>query len=68
METGMADTRIFRITSRYGKVDYGSRRRLSGKFGNPGYYNGPVAKVEATNAEATEGWADVTSEFLGGDR
>ena len=69
----MADTRIFRITrafsggikSRPGRVEYGDKRVASAKCGGGGYsyrYGG-VVKVEATNAEATEGWYDVSEEF-----
>lgn len=57
---------------RYGKpppdlrVEYGDKRTASAKCGGGGhsYKYGSVVKVEATNAEATEGWTDVTSEFL----
>lgn len=48
------------------KIEYGDRRVVSAKCGSGGYSHryGPVVKVEATNADATEGWTDVTSEFL----
>jgi hypothetical protein len=68
----MADTRIFRITRvrrqyRTGQVIdstvwYGNKRVTSGKASR-GSYDGLVEKIEATNAEATEGWTDVTEEF-----
>lgn len=73
----MADTRIFKITRKFdgyvrrgvedpGHVEYGNKRAASGKCSrNSGsYQHGPVVKVEATNAEATSGWEDVTAEFL----
>lgn len=74
-----ADTRIFRITRRHtgelarytrersDTVEYGNRRVASSKCGSGGYSyrHGSVVKVEATNADATEGWTDVTEEFLG---
>lgn len=76
----MADTRIFRITREFsrdrytndrgpGRIEYGDKRVVSAKCGHGGYsYKyGPVVKVEATNAEATEGWADVTAEFVRDD-
>lgn len=45
---------------------YGNRRVASAKCGGGGASAkyGPVIKVEATNAEATDGWTDVTSEFI----
>lgn len=48
------------------KIEYGDRRVVSAKCGSGGYSHkyGPVVKVEATNAEATSGWEDVTEEFL----
>ena len=48
------------------KVEYGDRRVASAKCGGGGYsYKyGPVVKVEATDADATTGWTDVTDEFL----
>lgn len=77
---GKADTRIFRITREFagcpryasypakrpGRVEYGDRRVASAKCGSGGYSHqyGPVVRVEATNAEATEGWTDVTSDFI----
>lgn len=68
----MADTRVFRITRvrrewGTGKVIetstwYGNKRVTSAKSSRGSHY-GRVEKVEATNAEATEGWTDVTEEF-----
>lgn len=63
------DTRLFRITYDSGTVKYGNRR-VAGpaaayfNAGNAAYRLGYVTKIEATNAEATEGWTDVTTEFL----
>lgn len=71
----MADTRIFKMTrsfagyphdGRPGRVEYGDKRVASAKCGAGGYsYRyGEVVKVEATDAGATTGWTDVTSEFI----
>lgn len=71
----MADTRLFRMTREFpgyqgrgrpGRVEYGDKRVASAKCGAGGhsYRYGSVVKVEATNAEATEGWTDVTAEFI----
>jgi hypothetical protein len=72
----MADTRIFRMTRVHREhrtrrviestVWYGNKRVASAKCGGGGYsyQYGAVEKVEATNAEATEGWTDVTNEFI----
>lgn len=71
----MKDTRIFRITRSFSghvrgnppTIEYGNRRTASNKCSGNGYISrrhGPVVKVEATNAEATSGWEDVTAEFL----
>jgi hypothetical protein len=59
------DTRIFRVT-RSGKIQYKSRVAVSAIFGTTmkSYYKTFPAKVEATNAEATAGWTDVTDEFI----
>lgn len=48
------------------RVEYGDKRVASAKCGGGGhsYTYGSVVKVEATNAEATEGWTDVTAEFI----
>lgn len=68
----MADTRVFRMTCvrrqyQTGKVIetslwYGNKRVTSGKTAHRSH-RGRIEKVEATNAEATEGWTDVTEEF-----
>lgn len=67
----MADTRVFRVT-KYGykknKITFHTRTSISGMFARGFYLDGSrpdIAKVEATNAEATEGWTDVTEEFRG---
>lgn len=70
---GKADTRIFRITrSGTPVIHYGPRKVLGPAIGyqksNGGHgswQKGTITKIEATNADATEGWTDVTSEFLG---
>lgn len=66
----MADTRVFRITYGDGSVRYGNRRKASNaaayaKGESPSWWN-KANVFEATNAEATAGWTDVTDEFLGG--
>lgn len=60
------DTRIFKIIglpNRRGNK-YGDRATLSAVMGGRGWSlkNGRM-KVYATNAEATDGWTDVTDEF-----
>lgn len=61
----MADTRVFRVVRSGGKIEYahraGLRARISGQRHS---YKGRLIQVFATNAEATDGWADVTEEFL----
>jgi hypothetical protein len=60
----MADNRIFRVV-KYGKVKYCTRTAISGMFASSGYgrQGFGITSVEATNAEATEGWTDVIGEF-----
>jgi hypothetical protein len=61
----VADHRIFRITRADGSTEFGHRRNLSARLGhNWGYGHGRIVHVEATNAAATAGWTDVTSEFI----
>lgn len=72
----MADTRIFKMTRRRRQyrtgqvieetVWYGNKRVASAKCGSGGYSQqyGAVEKVEATDADATTGWTDVTHEFI----
>ena len=55
------DTRIFRV-NKNGKIRYCTRTSVSAMFGQ-GRYGLGVFTVEATNAEATAGWTDVTEEF-----
>lgn len=66
------DDRIFRVTKdpHYGKgvkVQYCTRTAVSGMYGTSLYGAAAgrpdILKVEATNAEATEGWSDVIAEF-----
>lgn len=68
----MTDTRIFRYTNTRGEHKFFNRKSLSAVLGYVkatrgygSYKNGKPAKIEVTNAEATEGWTDVTEEFLG---
>jgi hypothetical protein len=70
----MADDRLFRLTYDSGTIKYGPRvvvgpaaaYTLKHK-GSWSYRVGMLTKVEATDMEATSGWADVTEEFLGAD-
>lgn len=66
----VADTRLFRITRARGRIEYGNRQVAGNKTGRGGesWHHGRVIRVEATNAEATEGWTDVTDEFMGEER
>jgi hypothetical protein len=59
------DTRIFKVTRTTGRVQYCSKRAVSGMFasGFATKSGRTVAKVEATNAAATDGWSDVTERF-----
>lgn len=65
-----ADTRLFRLTYDTGVVKYGPRA-VAGpaaaqtiKHGSWNHRIGRLVLVEATDAEATAGWTDVTEEFL----
>lgn len=65
----MADTRLFRIRYSNGQVKYGERRVLGPALSyhfkeGGGYRKGHIVAIEATNAQATSGWADVSGEFL----
>ena len=64
----MADTRLFKITYSWQNPKYGERKVVgpaaARSISSPGWGKGPIVKIEATNAEATEGWTDVTEEFL----
>lgn len=61
----MSDTRIFRITRADGTTELGYRRNLASRLGqNGGWRHGRIVHIEATNAEASKGWFDVTSEFI----
>lgn len=66
----MADTRLFKLTYSSGTVRYGDRKVVgpaaaySEKSGNYSYRLGTVELIEATDAGATTGWADVTDEFI----
>jgi hypothetical protein len=58
----MLDTRVFKIHYESGNPEYGNRGSASQMTLKKG--KGFTVKIEATNAEATEGWTDVTSEFV----
>lgn len=57
------DDRIFKVHYEYAGPEYCARNAIVQKnmYGKRG--KGQVSKIEATNAEATAGWTDVTSEF-----
>jgi hypothetical protein len=59
----MADTRVFRLTYEYGNLEFCNFRAVVQKGGRKSG-KGCLRKIEATNAEATEGWTEVTGEFL----
>lgn len=58
---------IFRVTRSNGRVTLGYKRNLTAQLGGQKrrHYTGDIVKIEATNADATIGWTDVTSEFPG---
>lgn len=58
----MADTRVFKVTYEYGNVEFCNFRAVVQKGFK--YSKGKVVKIEATNEEATDGWTEVTGEFL----
>ena len=62
-----ADTRVFKLTRKYNEgheTEYCGRQAAGQRFSHSrSYRGGPVEKIEATNAEATDGWTDVTEEF-----
>ena len=61
----MRDTRIFRMTRADATTELGWRRNLGARLGqNWGYGHGRIVHIEATNEAATEGWTDVTNEFI----
>ena len=67
----MRDTRIFKVYYEDLTVRFLNRIAVSGATAysrnkGGGYRKGLVHKIEATNAEATAGWTDVTDEFLRG--
>jgi hypothetical protein len=57
----VSDTRVFKVTYEFGNLEFCNFRAVVQKGYK--YSKGRVTKIEATNAEATEGWADVTDEF-----
>jgi hypothetical protein len=59
----MGDTRVFKVHYEEANPEFCNFRAVVQK----GYkrHKGDVTKIEATNAEATEGWSDVTVEILG---
>lgn len=55
------DSRVFRLTTWYGAShEYCNRRGASARCARG---ENRVTRVEATDAEATAGWTDVTIEF-----
>lgn len=57
----MVDTRIFRVSYEEGAPEYANKRSVVQKYRK--WDKGYVILIEATNAEATAGWTDVTEEF-----
>jgi hypothetical protein len=66
------DTRLFKLTYKSGDVKYGGRAMasLTAAYSKPKVTRWPkgggIKIIEATNAEATSGWTDVTAEFVSG--
>jgi hypothetical protein len=58
----MADTRVFKVHYARASPEFCNFRAVVQKGFK--HSKGPVTKIEATNAEATEGWTEVTREFL----
>lgn len=56
----MKDPRLFRMTYSHGKVKFGGRVSAAGSA----TAMAGLLTIEVTNWDATEGWADVTAEFL----
>lgn len=56
----MQDDRVFRLTTTWGTTEYCNKRGASARCARS---HKIVIRVEATNAEATAGWTDVTPEF-----
>ena len=62
----MADTRIFRLTRerQVKEPEYVGRQAAGQRYSHyRADRGGKVARVDATNAGATDGWTDVTHEF-----
>lgn len=66
----MADTRLFKVFYKTGKIRYLARQAVgpaaasSVKYGDYAFSKGRITKILATDAEATAGWTDVTNEFI----
>jgi hypothetical protein len=58
----MADTRVFKVEYPNGQLEFCNFRAVVQK-GWKDSKGGKVVKVYATNAEATDGWTDVTDEL-----
>jgi hypothetical protein len=58
----MADTRVFKVEYEYANAEFCNFRAVVQKGFK--HYKGRVTKIFATNAEATDGWTDVTEEFF----
>jgi len=59
----MADTRVFKVEYEFGALEFCNFRAVVQKGWKRG--KGLVTHIFATNAEATDGWTEVTGEFIG---
>lgn len=61
----MADTRIFRVTREDGAQSYTVRKNITDRLaGGASRRHGHIVDIHATNPDATDGWANVTREFI----
>lgn len=58
----MADDRVFKVHYQYAGPEFCNYRAVVQKHYRVA--KGMVTRVEATNAEATDGWTDVTTEIF----
>ena len=59
----MADTRVFKVEYEFGSLEFCNFRAVVQKGFR--HSKGRVIHIFATNAEATNGWTEVTGEFIG---
>jgi hypothetical protein len=58
----MADNRVFKLEYEHGQLEFCNFRAVVQKGFK--WSKGRVIHIWATNAEATEGWTEVTTDFL----